>query len=125
MFNVSLPRLFCCYDPEILEALACREGLSLALDLNLTDIKLATDCKTLVSDISGGSNGKNAAVNKEIKQMSSAFIRCCFVHEGRLSNMEAHNLAKHALTLLSEGRHVWLLSPHDTFVIPELLPFDQ
>ena len=31
-------------DPEILEAMACCEGLSLALDLNLQQVQISTDC---------------------------------------------------------------------------------
>lgn len=54
-------------DPEALESLAVREGLSLALDLNISNLKVASDCKVLVTDICNGSNGSNVAVLKEIK----------------------------------------------------------
>lgn len=111
-------------DTETLEALACREGLSSVLDPGLADLKLATDCKGLVTDISVESNEKIVEVIKEIKGRSRTFNRCSFAHEGRLSNMEARHLAKHALTL-TEGRRVWLLSPHDINVIPVFLPIDQ
>lgn len=51
------------------------------------------------------------------------FNHCSFVHEGRLSNMEAHHLAKQTLTLM-EGRHIWLLNPHDFDVTLVQLAFD-
>lgn len=39
----------------------------------------------------------NVVIIKEIKQRALAFNSCSFVHEWRLSNVEAHCLAKHAL----------------------------
>jgi ribonuclease HI len=39
-------------DPATLESLACREALALAEDLDLRRIHVASDCKTVVSDIS-------------------------------------------------------------------------
>ena len=35
-------------DPEVLEALAVREGLNLALDLASSKIKVASDCLTVI-----------------------------------------------------------------------------
>jgi hypothetical protein len=35
-------------DPEIMEAIACREGLTLASDLNLQHVRLASDCASVV-----------------------------------------------------------------------------
>lgn len=40
-----------------------------------------------------------------------------YVHELRSSDFEARNLAKHALSL-SVGRHVWLITPNDTTLVP-------
>ncbi|KAK1697446.1 hypothetical protein QYE76_014143 [Lolium multiflorum] len=38
-------------DPETMEALACREGLALATDLNLQRLRLASDCANVVRAI--------------------------------------------------------------------------
>lgn len=88
-------------DPEILETLACREGLSLATDLNISSVTLAFDCKNLITDLAKGSEGNNARLNKGLLRFNS----CAFVHEGRRSNHETHLLVKHTLSL-SQGRHV-------------------
>lgn len=111
-------------DPEILKPIVCHEGLALAADLSLTHIKIATNCKSLVTDFSKGSNGNNTTITKEIQHRIMAFNYCSWVHKGRLSNVEAHSLAKHALSL-SHGRHVWFLSPHDPIVIPVKLLFSN
>lgn len=68
-------------DPEILETMACREGLALAADLNLTHIKLATNCKSLVTHLSKGSNGNNTSITKEIHHRIMAFSYCSLVHK--------------------------------------------
>lgn len=110
-------------DPTILEALACREALALAKDLMLHQLRIVLDCKTVVTDIHSGMMGPIAPIVHEIIATSSDFVSCTSVFEGRLSNMEAHRLAKHAL-YLGEGRHLWLLNPHDPSVIPVLRSFD-
>jgi hypothetical protein len=42
-------------DPETMEALACREGLAFAIDLNLQRLCLASDCANAVRAIKAGS----------------------------------------------------------------------
>jgi hypothetical protein len=54
----------------------------------------------------------------------SEFGEVVFKFEGRKSNTEAHNLAPFALSL-EQGRHLWLLQPHDTLLIPETLNVEQ
>ena len=49
--------------------------------------------------------------------MLPSFISCNIIHELRSSNVEAHNLAKHALKL-GPGRHVWLGQPVDIPFVP-------
>jgi ribonuclease HI len=73
-------------DPAVLEALACREALALALDLGISHLLVASDCKTVVNDISDGSMGRY-----EIK---------------------AHDLARFVLSLDSSGRYLWLGAPY-------------
>ncbi|KQK13390.2 hypothetical protein BRADI_1g09835v3 [Brachypodium distachyon] len=73
-------------DPVTLEALACREALALAEDLQVTRLRVASDCL------------------EEIKQTSSCFESVSFVHERRTSNLDAHGLAS-ASASLPVGRH--------------------
>jgi hypothetical protein len=59
--------------------------------------------------------GTYGAVINEIKVRSLQFAKCTYVFEGRASNFEAHNLARHVLN--SEGgRHVWLGLPYSPAV---------
>jgi ribonuclease HI len=80
-------------DPETMEALACREGLALALDLNVRRLRLASDCANVV---------------RAIKLFQSVE----FVFERRSSNKDAHNLARGSVSS-AVGRHVWFLNPPD------------
>ena len=105
-------------DPASLEALACREALALASDLMQTQVVVASDCKEVVSNISEGNGGTHAHIIREIKQMESEFQSCSFIFERRTTNIEAHSLAKYALSL-SIGRHVWLLQPPNLRCIPQ------
>ncbi|XBJ22427.1 hypothetical protein VPH35_000821 [Triticum aestivum] len=92
--------------------MAIREGLSLAQDLNLHRIHLALDCRGVVEEIHRGSGSVYGAVIQEIRFNSTTFTSCNIVDEFRSSNIEAHNLAKHALRL-GPGQHVWLGRPTD------------
>jgi hypothetical protein len=51
----------------------------------------------------------------EIRSRAEDFGECSFVHEGRASNFEAHNLARHALSY-GVGRHLWLLAPYSNLI---------
>jgi ribonuclease HI len=94
-------------DPEIMEAMACREGLALASDLNLQHVRLASDCASAVHAIRiGVVMGRYGQLVHEIKETQS--VVC--VHESRRSNTDAHNLARGSIHS-SVGRHVWLQSP--------------
>ena len=53
----------------------------------------------VVDDIKQGNLAAYGAVLCEISDRSSVFLSCNIVHEFRSSNFEAHNLAKHALSL--------------------------
>ena len=97
-------------EPETLEALAIREALALSDDLYLRRIHVASDCKVVVEDIRKENVSRYGAIIHEIIDHSLTFDFCKFSHEFRSSNFEAHNLAKHALSL-GVGRHVWLGQP--------------
>jgi ribonuclease HI len=98
------------YDPPSLEAMACREALALSEDLTLQRVHVASDCKTVVVDINEGTRGSYSMIVEEIKARSTNLQSCTFVHEGRASNFEAHNLAKYSLSH-AVGRHIWLGVP--------------
>ena len=104
-------------DPATLEALAIRESLALADDLYERRISVASDCKVVVDDIRQRSAASYGAIIREVVDRSKSFISCLFSHEFRSLNVEAHNLAKHALSL-GVGRRVWLGNPGDLSFVP-------
>jgi ribonuclease HI len=104
-------------DPAILEAMACREALALALDLDLTHVRVASDCAEVINSLEGNYMGSFSSVISEIKSRSLHFNAISFVHEGRSSNMEAHGLAR-ATVNHDVGRHIWLAQAPDFFCIP-------
>lgn len=110
--------------PTVVEAIACREALSLAHDLSLQYFVVACDCKTVVDDIQKGKGGTYMSVIKEIFIRSSLFNSCNFIFEGRASNLDAHKLAKDSLAL-DRGRHLWLIHPHDPLCIPLNVQLDE
>ena len=97
-------------DPETLEALACREGLALAVDLNLQRIYIASDCLNIIRSIEGEGKGLYGHVVQELKATTTGFQLVQFVHEARSSNVDAHCLARGSLDR-DLGRHVWFLNP--------------
>ena len=92
-------------EPETLEALACREGFSLASDLLLQSIRLASDCVNVVRSIHEDSLGPYGQVVQEIKARMADLHKCEIIHEGRRMNVDAHRLARGALSM-HVGRHV-------------------
>jgi ribonuclease HI len=98
-------------DPFTLEAIACREALALADDLGVNRIHVASDCKVVIDDITGGTNGRYGAIILEIKERASRLHEKSFSFGGRASNFEAHNLARFS-TSLDIGRHLWLGNPY-------------
>ena len=84
--------------------------MALAEDLNEQAIHVGSDCKVVVEDIRDKTAPSYDAILHEILDRKSAFYSCNISFESRSSNFEAHNLAKHALTL-GHGQHVWLGHP--------------
>ena len=73
--------------------------------------------------INKGSLGTYGAIINEIRLHLDP--SCCnFVSKGRATNVEAHSLAKHSLTL-GLGRHIWFGQPHDLNFIPHHIVFDE
>ena len=100
---------FC--DAATLEAIACREAIALAEDLNQHHYIVASNCKQVIDDIARGSQGDYGVIIKEIRSRSPPSTSS-FTFEKREANVEAHKLAKFPLSL-PPGRHVWLGQSHD------------
>jgi ribonuclease HI len=81
-------------DSTILEALACREALSLAMDLQLTRIEVASDSMEVINNMEGKYLGKVSTIIQEIEFRAEGLVSVSFIHEQRTSNMEAHGLKK-------------------------------
>jgi ribonuclease HI len=94
-------------DPTVLEALACREAMALAADLNLQRVTVATDCLAVVNNIKQDYAGSYSMIIEEVKADARGLQRASFRHENRASNSEAHCLARLAVSS-SLGRQVWL-----------------
>lgn len=103
-------------DLTTLEAMSMREALLLAEDLYVHNILVAMDCKIVVDNAKWGSATNYGAIIREIMDRLANFSSCNIVHEYRSSNVEAHNLAKHALTL-GANHHAWLGQPGDLLFI--------
>jgi ribonuclease HI len=86
-------------DPATLEAYACAESLSLAADLNIQKIVLATDCLVVVREINGGSKSCYATILLEIEERRRHFEYSSVIHENRSMNIEAHRLARSYVSL--------------------------
>jgi hypothetical protein len=97
-------------DPEVLEALACREGLDLASDLLLTKVRVASDCLNVIKSLESAGWGSYGHIVQEIKARAGDFVTAQLVHEGRVSNGDAHRLARGSISR-DLGRHVWFLAP--------------
>ncbi|KAE8817621.1 F-box/WD-40 repeat-containing protein [Hordeum vulgare] len=108
------------YDRVALEALAVREAMALAEDVYVQKIQVASDCKTMVDDIKHRTHGKHGAIIVEIIERSHAFSACNVIHAFRSSNIEAHRLARHALSL-GYGRHVWFGQAGDLDFLPVMV----
>jgi ribonuclease HI len=108
-------------DPATLEALAYREALALTRDLQQAKVHMATDCLEVIRSMSNKNLGRYSYVLKEIQAVSSGFSSVQFVHEKRVSNVEAHSLAKSS-AFFQTGRHVWLMDAPDHYCIPMTIP---
>ena len=99
-------------DPEMAEAMACHEEMTLASDLVLQKFKLASDCLNVVRNLQGTAMGAYGHIIREIKARAEDFTEVRFTHEGREANEDAHILAKGSVHE-SFGRHVWFITPPD------------
>jgi hypothetical protein len=98
-------------DPATLEAISCREGLSLAF------VSVASDCLEVLNAIRDRSKCSYYFILREISQRRSEFTQVKFCHEKRCYNFHAHNLARWSISL-DHGRHLWLLNSPDITIVP-------
>jgi hypothetical protein len=103
-------------DPAILDALACREAIALAHDLQLQKITVASDCASVVTDMTKPYAGRYSTVIREIKEAAKFFAVVTFRYENCASNSEAHRLARFAASA-EFGHQVWLVGPPDSLCI--------
>lgn len=90
----------------------------LAADIGARRLVVASECSNLIEAIRTGSTRSTFGHTiLEIKHLIPKFEEVIFCYERRGSNMEAHNLAKFA-SCLDPGRHLWLLEPPDTHILP-------
>ena len=86
-------------DMATLEAIACREALSLMEDLGLQHLAIASDCLTVINHIKEVSGGNYGGVVKEIRTWNTIFNSCTYIRESRVYNVEPHKLASHVVQL--------------------------
>jgi hypothetical protein len=87
-------------DPSVLEALAWREALALAQDLDLHRVTVATDCIAVVNDMNRPYAGRYSSVPHEIKDQLPTCAEISFRHDSRASNSEAHRVTRSPLVVL-------------------------
>jgi precorrin isomerase len=61
-------------------------------------VTIASDCQQVVRDFEMGKKGVYAPVVRKINEQRHAFLESPTVHESRKSNVQAHSLARYALT---------------------------
>jgi hypothetical protein len=106
-------------NPGTLEALACRETMALATDLNLQSFVVASDCAMVVNNLQENYGGSYSMITDEIKDWMKNFSSVVFKHENRASISEAHRVAR-SFVSVSTCRQVWLLQPPAGLCIPVL-----
>jgi len=68
-------------DPEVMESIACREGMALVADLQADSFRLASDCLNMVKSIRQGDLGIYGQVIREINARKATFSSVEFVHD--------------------------------------------
>jgi hypothetical protein len=82
-------------------------------------LTVAMDCLVIVNDMARSFAVSYSMVLDEIKETSRMFELVKLRHENRLSNGEAHRLARSAASS-SLGRQVWLVEPPGGLCIQEI-----
>ena len=100
-----------CLDALIVEALACRDGLRLAIQFGARRVWLESDCQQLIQLWQAGSNQRStiATVLQEIRELSLVFLEFNFSFIPRNCNKVAHSLAKRVTADTRAG--LWTYAP--------------
>jgi ribonuclease HI len=95
-----------CLDALTMEAMACRDGLNLALQLGVQRLWLETNCQEVIKLWMAGWNQRSSIVSilKEIRELSLLFQDFKFSFVARSCNEVAHTLAK---WVTGESRAGW------------------
>ncbi|CAD6236843.1 unnamed protein product [Miscanthus lutarioriparius] len=85
-----------CLDALTMEALACRDGLAMALQLGIQKVWLESDCQEVVRlwQVRDQQRSSVMSILKEIKELSTLFQEFKFSFPSRSCNRVAHALAK-------------------------------
>lgn len=93
---------------------ACNEALSLATDLHISSICIASDYAEVVSNIHASFPYPYTTVLREINQHKESFRALKIIHGRAEQNGEAHLAA----SFFATGHHVWLSVFIDIICIP-------
>jgi ribonuclease HI len=85
-------------NPATMEAIACREAIALAQDLQLNRITVASDYLTVINALRQPFYGFFSMVLDEVKSNAAQLEKVTFRHENRSSNIDA---------LMLTTWHVW------------------
>nr|XP_040258406.1 uncharacterized protein LOC120975768 [Aegilops tauschii subsp. strangulata] len=104
-------------DPERIELLACRRAARLANDLNITNLHIEMDCKTIVCKLQNVQKDFSplGPIVEEVRQLLASRESWKISWVRREANGAAHSLVKEAAT--NKICKVWLHVPPD-FILP-------
>ena len=114
--------LLASFTAEILEANAVREGVLLAMEMEVTHVIIESDALSIIQAINDGVfGGELGHIIQNIREASSSFSWCSFHHLKREGNRVAHELARVArITNVSQVWERTLPSPVKHLIIEEL-----
>lgn len=92
-------------------------AFSLALDVNLQAVRISSDCLEVIKNLERTNLCSCSMILKEIAERRKLIPEAQFCHEGRENNVEAHGLAKAAVSLYV-GRQVWFVNPPNIVHVP-------
>jgi hypothetical protein len=121
LIDCSMPRcIWALVDDNITEHMMCTDDEDARSWIATTRIKVASDCRNVISSLEEGTMGAYAHIAREINEARSEFTEISFCHEGQGSNKEAHNLARSVVYDVA-GQSIWLLNPPDGRCIPMIV----
>jgi hypothetical protein len=100
--------------PAMIEALAAREAIQLALELKLDRVSLEGDSATIIKELCCPESHftPHGHIIEEIQDQSKSFHSCSFQHTRRQANTVAHVLAQKSFFF--DSHFLWLTAmPHD------------